>query len=220
MRTEASLETEIVETISLAEGLVLAVFSPQNIDRFVTIFRACRRAGRVFVGDAYLAHVLQVLDMPTLPRPQAGAFHVYVPDNQRKRILRAKSFDILEPFRKQRVFLEEIADNPARWVVLFRESMVAEIGRLSTKPPMTVLYSLWPGYLEKPESVLHDWCTERNALLITSHVSGHATPTDLARFVEAVRPRRVVPIHTQVPHRFSQFFSNAHVLADGEWSEV
>jgi ribonuclease J len=53
-QTEQALEDEIARHIQGSTGLVLAAFSAQNIDRFVTLFRATRRSGRVFVGDAYL----------------------------------------------------------------------------------------------------------------------------------------------------------------------
>ena len=55
-QTEYSLEDDITQSISNTTGLVLASFSAQNIDRFVTFWKATRRAGRTFVADAYLAY--------------------------------------------------------------------------------------------------------------------------------------------------------------------
>ncbi len=86
--TEQELEARIVGIIERTSGLVLVAFSPQNIDRFVTIFRAARRAGRTFIADLYLSHVLDELVLPSLPRANQGAFRVYLPDLQKRRIIR------------------------------------------------------------------------------------------------------------------------------------
>ena len=40
-----------------AEGLVLCFFSPLNVDRLVSLFRAAKRSGRTFVYDLYAASV-------------------------------------------------------------------------------------------------------------------------------------------------------------------
>jgi ribonuclease J len=45
-------------------------------------------------------------------------------------------------------------------------------------------------------------------------------PRDLQRFAKALAPRRVVPIHTQAPERFTEFFENVDLRRDGEWFEV
>src|SRR5438132_12391811 len=71
---EPELEERIFEHLAASSGLVLAAFSPQNMDRFVTIFRATRRAGRTYIADIYLAHLLDQLNMPSLPRAAKDAF--------------------------------------------------------------------------------------------------------------------------------------------------
>ena len=53
-----------------------------------------------------------------------------------------------------------------------------------------------------------------------AHASGHATVADLERLVAALRPERVVPIHTATPERFSELFACAELHADGKWWPV
>jgi ribonuclease J len=52
------------------------------------------------------------------------------------------------------------------------------------------------------------------------HVSGHAYVRDLQRLVEAVRPDRVVPIHTSEPARYASLFPRVETRSDGEWWSV
>jgi len=172
--TEQQLEGRIVECIKGARGLVLAAFSPQNIDRFVTIFRATKRAGRAFVADVYLAHLLDELDLPSLPRAKGATFRVYLPDTQKRRIMADKIFDLTLRYRTSRIYSDEIATDPRRWVMLFRDSMTRDIDRLVSLKGTTLIYSLWPGYLDRADSRLRSWCKAHNIKLTMCHTSGHA----------------------------------------------
>lgn len=53
--TEEAIETKIVESIRNTEGLVLACFSAQNIDRLVTFYKSALRSNRQFIADVYLS---------------------------------------------------------------------------------------------------------------------------------------------------------------------
>ena len=100
--TETELEDQVVGDLKQSSGLVLASFSAQNFDRFVTFYRATRRAGRRFIGDAYLAHILVSLGLKSLPLPNRHDFKVYLGTRQKAQIIRNKNFDIIAPFRDAR----------------------------------------------------------------------------------------------------------------------
>lgn len=218
--TESELEGRILGIINGSPGLVLAAFSPQNIDRFVTIFRATRRAGRTFIADAYLAHILDQLALPSLPLPADGALRVYLPDSQKRKIIADRQFDIVSPFRAARIYAEEIEANPSKWVMLFRESMTPDLDRLPPHTASTLINSLWPGYLDRDSNQLASWCHRHEIALKIAHTSGHADPNSLARLAHALNPRMVVPIHTQAPQIMDSLVRNVRVLRDGAWLEV
>jgi ribonuclease J len=52
------------------------------------------------------------------------------------------------------------------------------------------------------------------------HTSGHATVDDLKKFVRAIKPKTLVPIHTFNPEKYSDLFSNVRMLKDGEVFDV
>jgi ribonuclease J len=217
--TEQQLENRILARIHETKGLVLTVFSPQNIDRFVTIFRATRRAGRVFIADFYLAHVLDQLDVPSLPRAANGAFRVYLPIGQKRRIINTQNFKLANHYRPYRIFCEEIAGQPDHWVVLFRDSMMSD----ATGWPLhnaTLIYSLWPGYLDRARIDMRHWCAEHGITFDLCHTSGHADPRTLVRIAEALRPTIVIPIHTLAPHIMQSIIPDTVSVADGVWVPV
>jgi ribonuclease J len=217
--SETMLEQELLSQISDAPGIVFATFSAQNIDRFVSFYKATIRAGRVFVGDVYLAHILRAIDLASLPQPDGSRFRVYLPRSQRRRIIADKAFDLIEPFRHARIFIEELAADPSRFVMLFRESMVREVETV-TWSTATLIYSMWPGYLDRADSQIRSWCDKTATRLSTCHVSGHADEQALVRFAKAMGAVRLVPIHSEVPHRFREHLSNVVLLDDGRWLEV
>lgn len=215
--TEHELEGRISETIKPATGLVLTAFSPQNIDRFVAVFRATRRAGRTFIADVYLAHILDELALPSLPRAEQGGFRVYLPELQKRRIVTDRAFDLVSRYRKARIYPAEIVADPTCWVMLFRESMTRDIERLPPHTVSNLIYSLWPGYLERNSSRLAAWCRERDIALEIAHTSGHADPKTLVRLAQALKPRIIVPIHTDAPQVMKALIPNVYDFLDGKW---
>ena len=98
LATEAELVERIAASIAKTPGMVLAAFAGQNIDRFVTFFKAARRARRHFVADLYLAHLLHALGRKSLPDPTRGALRVCLPRRHKMKIVRDRRFDLVEPY--------------------------------------------------------------------------------------------------------------------------
>jgi len=216
---EYELESRIRSLIEESPQLVLSSFSPIDVDRIVTYYKAARSAGRIFVADAYTAYVMYLVHTEAkIPLPQTAAgIRVFFNEafNRRNRTT------IQELFSGDRIGLGEILSDPRAYVMMFRPSMV-ELdfgGQLPTGS--RCLYSYWKGYLEKP-----DWvrCQEQlkaaGGELIHAHASGHIYEDDLVAFVNGINPRMVVPIHTFEPDGFKELFPNVTCLADGEPYQV
>ena len=99
---------------------------------------------------------------------------------------------------RTRCFPEEIKRSPKQFVMLFRPSMRRDFTALL--PNTLLFYSAYAGYLEN-----HDWRAieaelgEQDGQIVQAHVGGHIRQDDICRFVEAVAPRTVVPVHTFYP---------------------
>ena len=78
-RSEADVELSLAKTMREATGAACVVSSAQNIDRLVTVYRACKRAGRTLVTDLYTATVAHAIGRPTLPQPGFPDYKVYIP---------------------------------------------------------------------------------------------------------------------------------------------
>lgn len=219
--TESDLEAEFTTAFRSTPGLSLVWSSGQNIDRLVTIFRACKRAGRQFVIDLYTAEILKATQNPNLPQGTWEGVRVFLPEAQRRLVKRERLFDLLDPIRGNRIFPEGLAAEAARSVLLFRPSMMGDLERAGNLEGARLIYSLWGGYLEEERlAPFKDWLA-RHAIPLTSiHTSGHASVADLQRFAAALAPRMLVPIHSFETGRFSEFFDRVTMKSDGEWWEV
>ena len=201
-------------------GIVLTCFASQNIDRFVTFLRASMRAGRTFIADAYMANLISALDLPSMPRfEDHDGLRVYLPQNQKRMIVAGDKFELIDRYRKRRIFREEVLAQPGAYTMVFRPSMAAEFASAELAGG-SLIYSLWPGYLERDRVDLRRRAQGRSVAFHFIHSSGHAHRDDLIRIAEAISPKRLMPIHTDQPARYGELVGTVQHAANGEWVVV
>jgi ribonuclease J len=219
--TEAALEHRLVELFQQTSGMPLVWCSGQNIDRLVTVTRACIKTGRKFIIDMYTAHVLRATGNERLPQAGWDNVKVFLPNPQRRQIIGLGEFDVANSYRPWRIFPEQLAQAAATSVMLFRPSMMQEIEGASCLAGSRLICSLWPGYLKDPKTKpLLEWLHRHGIPLNECHTSGHATVQDLVRLRHAFANAPVVPIHTVHADRFEELFGNVQRRNDGEWWTV
>ena len=217
-QTEEELVDALQKEITECPGLVLANFSPQHVDRFVSFYKTARRARREFVMDAYGAFVWHLasgqIEIPKLAA-KAG-IRVYYNQSFERSWQRRNLKKVHDLFLGQRIDLAEILDEPERYVMLFRSSMTDLDFKCMLPRQTTCIYSFWPGYLIQPEyRALKTKLAEADGEFVECHTSGHIFAEDIVKFVKAINPRYVVPIHTETPERFQDFFENTLLQNDG-----
>jgi ribonuclease J len=145
--TEDQLETQLVEAFQ-TQGFVGVCASAQNIDRMVSIYRACKRTGRTLVLDLYAVEMLAATGNPHLPQAGWPNVAVYVPEYQRRHVKRTGRFDLVEHYKPQRIYREKLAVLAPRAVMLFRPAMFYDIDLMQgVWPGARMIWSQWQGYL-------------------------------------------------------------------------
>ena len=206
--TEDDLEDRFTEALQATRGLALVAFSVQNIDRLVTVYKAAKRAGRELAVDLYSATVARATGRSSIPQPPGKVsnhdkYRVYVPLSQRIRVKDQQQFDRVLWIKNIRVFPEELAGSPNRFVLLFRGSMMGDLrhlGNLGGLAGAKAWWSLWKGYLEDRSGQKLQRDLEALAVpLAVLHTSGHASVRDLRRLVDAINAQTVTYLHTEHP---------------------
>jgi len=219
--TESEIEARLVERFRSSPGFVAVCASAQNIDRIVSLYRACKRTERTLLLDLYAVEILKATGNPNIPGPGWLNLSVYVPEYQRRQIKRNQRFDLLEPVKPCRIFPEDLAKIGPKAVMLFRPAMSADVERAGLWSNATAIWSQWSGYLEDGAGAKFKAdLAQRGIELDQVHTSGHASIADLKRLSEAINPKALVPIHTFAGDQFSAYFSNVVRRQDGEWWEV
>ncbi|MFZ1058147.1 MAG: MBL fold metallo-hydrolase, partial [Candidatus Rokuibacteriota bacterium] len=125
--SERDVEDACVDTCKETGGMVLAMFSPQNIDRLVTIYRACLRSGRDLVIDLYTEAIAAATGRVTIPKADWDRVRVYLPRSQKAKVVRERAFDRTEAVKPHRIYPEELVARRGELVMLFRASMSREL---------------------------------------------------------------------------------------------
>jgi ribonuclease J len=219
--SEQEVEDACVVAFRQTPGMVLAMYSPQNIDRLVTLYRATLRADRIFVMDLYAAAITAATGREAIPQADWDRVRVYLPRSQKRRIIKEQAFARTDVVKAKRIYPEELRQRASQLVMPFRVSMAKEMETAGCLEGARAVWSMWPGYLRDGSGQrLRDWLDERGIPMVVHHASGHACIPDLQRLVTAVAPARVVPIHSEAGDRFVEFFPRVERRADGQWWEV
>lgn len=224
---ETAVENTICENIRQQKNISFLLASSQNIDRIVSAYRACKRAGKILVIDIYTAWVLEQLrqmteNTPAMDWPEIRVFATYSQDQK----LKANS-DYFGDFRKRlyryRVKPREIHATPEAFLYFGKMSSFRLINSFkSAAAPVNVIYSQWLGYLDGTHSdyfgsdKVSAYRRDPEVNFIYAHSSGHAPLADLQRLAMALKPNILVPIHTEDAEGFRIQFDNVMPIKDGE----
>jgi ribonuclease J len=215
--SETNLEGRFADYFHSAKGFALAWTAGQNIDRLVTIYKACRRTGKKLIADLYTASILMAIGNPNLPQPGYGDFLVFVPSAQRVKVKQYELFDLAKLVSFCRVYPEDLPGLAGSSVMLFRPSMARDLERAGCLEGARLIYSLWPGYLkDRRYRWLHEWLKKHRIPITHCHTSGHAHVSDLKRLALAISAKKIVPIHTSEPDSYPEYFNNVEIRNDGE----
>ena len=216
--TETDLEARFVELFNDTKAMPLVWCSGQNIDRLVTVFRACKRTGRQFIVDMYTAHVLRATGNLNIPQAYWDEMLVFLPYFQKRRVVRRGAFDVSSSYKKWRIYPEQLAEEAPKSVMQFRPSMMRDLEEAGCLDSAKLVYSMWGGYLEREEmQPFLAWLKEKRIPMDRVHTSGHAGMGDLGRLAGAITAPVVVPIHSDGSSSLRGLIKNVTFREDGQW---
>jgi ribonuclease J len=220
-RSEDEVERSLAHLMKETDGAVAVLSSAQNIDRLVSVYRACKRAGRLLVTDLYTASIANAIGRDTIPQPGFPGYRVYVPNRQRVLVKDSGEFGRMDLISACRVFPGWLAEHADEVTLLLSGSAIPELLQSGVLANGAVVWSMWPGYLRDPSGQrLQKSLAEAGVPFTLDHASGHASVADLQRLAQALQPSALVPIHTEAGHRYTEFFENVQCHEDGSWWDV
>ena len=217
-RGEGDIEDKLVEFFRNQEQMYFLACSSQNIDRLVSVYRACKRSNRIFVIDPYTALILHKLKNISSHIPQfdwgENIRTFFVPNTYTDKMAKDKS---LFQFKSAKITYDQMQDVRHRLVI--KDSYLTRqiFSKKRHLEETTLIYSMWDGYFPDVKPFWED----NNVPVLHVHCSGHAYIDDLKRFVRAIDPKFIIPIHTFFPEKYPELFGdNVKIVKDGEMFEI
>ncbi|MFH0940179.1 MAG: MBL fold metallo-hydrolase [Planctomycetota bacterium] len=222
--TEHDVYESMMDIFKKKSNVAFVFCSPQNLNRIVSIYKAAKHSDCLMVIDYYTALTLHLLKdiSKNLPQYDHKIVRVIKWETQRKK-LTTKGHDFSDfadkVDAKSRITMDEIICQRKKIVLLTRSNSTLDV-LIKRLPPqgLTAIWSMWEGYW-KTDCYARSVCKKHGITDRKIHASGHASRAHLQELLDAVKPKSIIPIHTQCAQEYPSIFSNHSVrcLKDGEW---
>lgn len=192
--SEAELEEKVVKIFQRTNGPIFVLQSSTNIDRIVTMYRAAKRSGRIFLEELYMAEITSAIG-GTIPNPNFNDVYAYITNSKR--------YEALTKY-KNRIGKEQMKNQ--QFVMCVRSSMLRYLHSLSEEiffKEGILVYSMWSGYQRKTQMrEFLDACEKMGLQIVELHTSGHADADTIRQLIGTVHPDEIIPVHTEAPEWF------------------
>ncbi|WP_456474948.1 MBL fold metallo-hydrolase RNA specificity domain-containing protein [Candidatus Pyrohabitans sp.] len=229
--SEEEVHKTCLEATLEERRLVVADFSPRNLERLDTFAKIAREAGRELVVLARDAYLLDALE----DTHSTGGVNGLLIYRELKARRDAYEKEVFARHGDKLVDPRDIASSPESYILCFSFWDVKHL--LDIKPEGgTYIYSSSEAYTE--EQVidflrLYNWLKFFNfevrgfgivekkgkpapAFERGYHASGHASGEEMLRMVEEIQPEVLIPVHTENPEFFAERLEGVRVEVVGE----
>lgn len=187
--------------------------SSTNIDRLFGLYHAAIRARRPFYVDAYQKRIMDIVAGRDAVWGKSTLYKYK--DGLEPKTLMQKGSDFIAVDK----FIDFTAEHGYVLIARQGERFDNLLSRISDNGRIKYL-SMWNGYLDKSKATY-------NPALAKSigsdyrylHTSGHCDMNSLSELISLLRPRAIIPIHTDNPQAFADLFGDIWpviLLNDGE----
>ena len=222
-KTEDDVRDEFIQQFNSNPDCSFLVWcSGQNIDRIVSLYKACSKTKRYLCIDSYTAYILNLAHQCHKGIPctkEHTHLLVYYPSQFTTKLSRKRPDihkEIVENSKK--ILNDNPQKNPSKYVFVFRPNLLDYFNKHLTNTSIRYILSMWSQYWEKETPDLMRFKTwmaaepELRKRLPDIHTSGHADVESLKQIVEHIQPKAIIPIHTEHTESFSSLFPNNSVM--------
>lgn len=219
VHSETKVWSESDNVVANTSKLVVVSFYSRDVDRFKTFYEIAKKNDRKFIIPLKLAYLLNKLKTDKKLKDK-------IPDvtNDDTVLLykkRKKTGEFVESdyYKWERAFLDKavnykyVRENQSK--IVFNLDLVGFTELIDVKPSPGghFIHSMSEPFSEEDidAAVMHNWLKHFGLKFHQIHASGHCPSKDLQKVVNRIRPKRLIPIHTEYPELFKKLFSHINV---------
>ncbi len=217
-----------------ATGLVIADFSPRDVDRLLTFLQIAKDCGRKLVilpKDAYLLKTVRLLEPETPDIATDANIVIYEETIGTKAPSRVWMKEMGREYSHKVVVAEDIRNNQGDFILCFSFLDLNELPSLQPRKGSLYIYSSSEPHDEEQERDfwrLGHWLehfgikglglpVERDGRWEIPdeegglHASGHACGPDLLDVVRGIGPRYLIPVHSEQPSYYGAYLKSSQI---------
>jgi len=210
-----------LKAVASSKGLVIADFSPRDVDRLLTFWQIALETGRklaILPKDAYLLKTIRLLE-PAIPDIAREDSLVIYQDTTASRSPGVWLRDICQEYDSRIVLAQDVRVAQDRFILCFSFFDLNELPGIRPRAGSVYVYSSSEPHDEEQEidfRRLHAWLEHFNirgvGLPVESkdgwqipesekglHASGHACGPDLFEVARRIKPGVLIPVHSEQP---------------------
>lgn len=214
-KTEEDVEAELINLFKNQQEIIFLACSSQNIDRIVSVYKACMKSGKIFVIDPYTVMVLDKLGQVSKNIPQYNwgkNLKVYFINNSYTK--KMADSEALLKYKQAKITEKEILINRQNIILKDNYRLHEKFIKKINPENSLLIYSLWEGYYK---GSFKEFWEAHKVPVIKVHTSGHASVNDLKKLVDAFNPDCIIPIHTFNADKYQEVFNKTVLcLKDSE----
>jgi ribonuclease J len=219
--TEDQVRESCLTAVKNHSGLIVADFGPRNVERLLIFLEVARQTGRnllILPKDAYLLDMMRKAagnDVLVPPLEDSGIKIYWEYESRRdswKKSLRESCDSSLF------VGPADVRKNQGDFICCFSFWDINELAYIKPVDDSAYIFSSCEAFNEEMKidaDRLKHWIDRFNLRLYGKllesdqdsdpfHVSGHASGPELFEIVEGIRPKKVIPVHTERPCDYEQ----------------
>ncbi len=218
IHSESRVKAESNRIVANASSkLIVVAFYGRDIDRFKTFYGIAKENDRKFVIPIKLAHFLCMLKSdPVLRIPDVVEDDNILFYKKRKKTGEYAESDYFvweRPFLAKAVGYDYVHKNQSK--LLFNLDLMSFTELIDVRPCKGghFIHSMSEPFSEEDISldVMSNWLRHFGLEFHQVHASGHCPPQDLAQIINRVKPKKLIPVHTEHPELFKKLFKNVDV---------
>ena len=222
-----------LKAIAGSDGLVIADFSPRDVDRLLTFLQIARDTGRklaILPKDAYLLKTMRLLEPETPDIAREESIAIYQ-DTIASKYPSLWVRNICQEYEDKIVLAEDVASAQGEFILCFSFFDLNELPSIRPRAGSLYVYSSSEPHDEEQEidfRRLHKWLEHfglRGFGLPVEingewqipegerglHASGHACGADLLEVAREIKPEILIPVHSERPDFFVEHLSGSKI---------
>jgi ribonuclease J len=209
LRSEKEVEEAANKVVSKTSKLVATSFYGRDVDRLNTFYSVAVTNNRKFIISMKTALLLTKLQ---------DDIHLSIPDvlhdenilvyKKRKKTGGYEEHDYFKwerPYLNKAVDHKYVHDHQSSVIIAIEPSNFTELVDIRPDPGGHYVYSMSEPHSELEsvdEEIQKNWLTHFVMELHQIHASGHAPQRDIGNIIDNIKPKILIPIHTECPEKF------------------